>query len=168
MRVYVPVIVRGEEDKGVRLWEFGKEIYMQLLGIAEDEDYGDYTDITDGRDFTIDAVEDVIAGRKGIKCTLRIKPKTSPISDDSALVGKALNEQPDILAINRKYTYDQLKDVLQKWLSPEEETSTEATPTVASTEDEEDDFKVDDDFKDLGFDDGSVGGGGFDDDDDDF
>ena len=37
-----------------------------------------------------------------------------------------------------------------------------------AAKDEEDDFKVDDDFKDLGFDDGSVGGGGFDDDDDDF
>ena len=28
MRVFAPVVVRGEEDKGVRLWEFGKEIYM--------------------------------------------------------------------------------------------------------------------------------------------
>ena len=37
MRIFAPVIVRGEEEKGVRLWEFGKEIYMQLLGIAEDE-----------------------------------------------------------------------------------------------------------------------------------
>jgi hypothetical protein len=36
MRVFAPVVVRGEEEKGVRLWEFGKEIYMQLLGIAED------------------------------------------------------------------------------------------------------------------------------------
>src|SRR3972149_2139954 len=44
MRVFVPVIVRGEEDKGVRLWEFGKEVYMELLAIAEDEDVGDYTD----------------------------------------------------------------------------------------------------------------------------
>ena len=24
MRVFVPVIIRGEEDKGVRLWQFGK------------------------------------------------------------------------------------------------------------------------------------------------
>ena len=44
MRVFAPVIVRGEEDKGVRLWEFGKQVYMELLSIAEDEDVGDYTD----------------------------------------------------------------------------------------------------------------------------
>ncbi len=49
MRIFAPVIVRGEEDKGVRLWEFGKQVYMDLLSIAEDEDVGDYTDpITGG------------------------------------------------------------------------------------------------------------------------
>jgi hypothetical protein len=140
-RYFAPVIVRGEESMSVRLWEVGKLVNDQLMGIASDEDYGDFTDITDGRDFTVEAIEDVIAGRKGIKCTLRIKPKTSPISEDSALVGKALNEQPDILSINRKYTYDQLKDVLQKWLNPEEETTTESTPTVAATDDEDDFLK---------------------------
>jgi hypothetical protein len=111
------------------------------MGIASDEDYGDFTDITDGRDFTVEAIEDVIAGRKGIKCTLRPKPKSTPISDDAALVTKSLDEQTDILSINRKYSYDQLKDVLQKWLSPEDETTTEATPTVASTDDEDEFLK---------------------------
>jgi hypothetical protein len=53
MRVFAPVVVRGEEEKGVRLWEFGKEIYMQCLGIAEDEDYGDFTDISEGRDLQL-------------------------------------------------------------------------------------------------------------------
>ena len=79
MRVFAPVIVRGEEDKGVRMWEFGKEIYMQLLGIADDEDYGDYTDINEGRDFTLEAVMGDIGGRQGLKTSIRIKPKTSPL-----------------------------------------------------------------------------------------
>jgi len=56
MRVFAPVVVRGEEDKGVRLWEFGKEIYTQLMNIAMNEDYGDFTDIQDGRDFVIEDV----------------------------------------------------------------------------------------------------------------
>jgi hypothetical protein len=139
-RYFAAVIVRGEEHLGARLWEFGKLTNDQLLGIAADEDYGDYTDITDGRDFTIDAVEDVIAGRKGIKCNLRIKPKTSPISEDAALVEKVLNEQPDILAINRRYTYDALKDILTKWLNPEEEATATETPIASADVDEEDDF----------------------------
>jgi hypothetical protein len=139
-RYFAAVIVRGEEHLGARLWEFGKLTNDQLLGIAADDDYGDFTDITDGRDFTIDAVEDIIAGRKGIKCNLRIKPKTSPISEDAVVVEKVLNEQPDILAINRRYTYEALKDILTKWLNPEEEATATETPIASADADEEDDF----------------------------
>ena len=139
LRYFVPVLVRGEEAQGARLWEFGKLIYEQLLGIAADEDYGDFTDITDGRDFTIEAVEDVVAGRKGIKCNIRVKPKTSPISEDAAVVTKALEEQPDILGINKHYSFDELKDLLDKWLNPEDEADTEA-PIASKDEEEEDEF----------------------------
>ena len=139
-RFFAAVIVRGEEHLGARLWEFGKLTHDQLLGIAADDDYGDFTDITDGRDFTIEAVEDTVAGRKGIKCTLRPKVKSTPISEDGTLVEKALDEQPDILAINRKYTYEALKDVLTKWLNPEEEAAATETPIASKTEEDEDDF----------------------------
>jgi hypothetical protein len=139
-RFFAAVVVRGEEHMGARLWEFGKLTHDQLLGIAADEDYGDFTDITDGRDFTIEAVEDTVAGRKGIKCTLRPKVKSTPISEDATLVEKALDEQPDILSINRKYSYDQLKDILSKWLNPEEEAAATETPIASKTEDDEDDF----------------------------
>ena len=139
-RYFAAVVVRGEEHLGARLWEFGKLTHDQLLGIAADDDYGDFTDITDGRDFTIEATEDIIAGRKGIKCNIRVKPKTTPISEDAALVEKLLNEQPDILGINRKYTYDALKDILTKWLNPEEEAAATEAPIASKDEDEEDDF----------------------------
>ncbi len=136
LRYFAPVLVRGEEEKGARLWEFGKLIYEQLLGIADDEDYGDYTDITDGRDFTVDAIEDVVAGRKGIKCTLRVKPKTSAVSTDADLVAKVLEEQPDILSINKHYSFDELKDLLDRFLNPEEDTSVDSED-VTEKEDED-------------------------------
>ena len=138
-RFFAAVVVRGEEHLGARLWEFGKLTNDQLVGIAADDDYGDFTDITDGRDFTIEATEDIVAGRKGIKCNIRVKPKTTPISEDPALVEKLLDEQPDILGINRKYSYDALKDILTKWLNPEDEAATEA-PIASKDEEEEDDF----------------------------
>ena len=135
MRVFAPVIVRGEEEKGVRLWEFGKEIYMQLLGIAEDEDYGDYTDISEGRDFTVDVVKGDVGGRQGLKSSIRIKPKTTALSSDAALIQAFLKEQPTLLEIQRKMTYDALKEVLQNWLSPEE-------PEEGSIIDDEDEPEV--------------------------
>ena len=134
MRVFAPVVVRGEEDKGVRLWEFGKEIYMQLLGIAEDEDYGDFTDINDGRDFTVEAVMGDIGGRQGIKCSIRVKPKTSPLGTDKTQLKSWLTEQPNVLELQKKMTFEDLKSVLEKFLNPEAETEEEevATPAKAT------------------------------------
>ena len=120
MRVFAPVVVRGEEEKGVRLWEFGKEIYMQLLGIAEDEDYGDFTDINEGRDFTVDVVTGDIGGRQGLKSSIRVKPKTTPLNTDTETIKMWLEEQPNILELQRKMDFDALKEILQNWLNPEE------------------------------------------------
>jgi hypothetical protein len=131
MRIFAPVIIRGEEGAGVRLWEFGKEIYQQLLSIAMNEDYGDYTDIADGRDFTVTAVEAEVAGRKGIKCTLLPRGKTSALSNDAELVNKWLDEQPDVLAINKRHTYESLNEIFQKWANPDSEES-EETPVAES------------------------------------
>ncbi len=41
MRIFVPVVVRGEEAEGVKLWQFGKELYMDFLNLADNEDVGD-------------------------------------------------------------------------------------------------------------------------------
>jgi len=142
MRVFAPVVVRGEEEKGVRLWEFGKEIYMQLLGIAEDEDYGDFTDINEGRDFTVDVVTGDIGGRQGLKSSIRVKPKTTPLNTDTATIKVWLEEQPNILEIQRKMEFDALKEILQNWLNPEdEETDTveEEEETTNTVEDKDED-----------------------------
>ena len=135
LRVYAPVIVRGEEDKGVRLWEFGKEIYLQLLGIAEDEDYGDYTDVKDGRDFTVEAVMGDIGGRQGLKTSIRVKPKTTPLSDNKADLENWLENQPNVLEIQRKMEFDAMKEVLQNYLTP---TVEEAEVTTTEEDDDED------------------------------
>ena len=134
MRIFAPVIVRGEEDKGVRLWEFGKEIYMQLLGIADDEDYGDYTDINEGRDFTVEAVMGDIGGRQGLKSSIRIKPKTSPLSASKNDIELWLEAQPDILELQRKIEFDKMKELLQNWLNPED--ATEEVEEVDEVEEE--------------------------------
>lgn len=137
MRVFAPVVIRGEEDKGVRLWEFGKEIYMQLLGIAEDEDYGDFTDVNEGRDFTVDVVTGDIGGRQGLKSSIRVKPKTSKLSEDAEYVKNCLTDQPSILELQRKMDFDALKEILQNWLAPEEAEDDIDEEEVEETEIEE-------------------------------
>lgn len=138
MRVFVPVVVRGEETNGTRLWEFGMEIYKELLKLADDEDYGgDYTDVSGGRDFTLEVEKQNVMGREVNKVTsIRIKPKSSELSKDAQLVEKLLSEQPDILTLYKKHSYDELKTIVQKWLEPEAETPSEDTVAVDEEEDD--------------------------------
>jgi len=119
MRVFAPVIVRGEEDKGVRLFEFSKTIYMELLSIADDEDYGDFTDVAEGFDFVVNASK--VQDRPGFALSLRPKPKQTPLSEDASQITTWLENQPILLEERYKYTYDKLKEELQTFISGGEE-----------------------------------------------
>ena len=119
MRVFAPVIVRGEEDKGVRLFEFSKTIYMELLSIADDEDYGDFTDVAQGFDFVVNASK--VQDRPGFALSLRPKPKQSQLSSDASQIQTWLDNQPILLEERYKYTYEKLKEELQNFISGGEE-----------------------------------------------
>tara|TARA_R100000995_G_C3479016_1_gene122728 strand:+ start:92 stop:934 length:843 start_codon:yes stop_codon:yes gene_type:complete len=118
LRLFAPVVVRGEEDKGVRLFEFSKTIYMELLSIADDEDYGDFTDVVEGFDFVVNASK--VVDRPGFALSLRPKPKQTPLSEDANLVSTWLENQPKLLEERYKYTYEKLKDELQNFISGNE------------------------------------------------
>lgn len=116
LRIFAQVVVRGEEDMGPRIWEFGKEIYQELLGIMTDEDYGDITDITKGRDITVETISPEDSGKQYNTYTIRVKPKETKISEDSALVKSLLSEQKNIIDLIPKFSYDEMKQVLKRYL----------------------------------------------------
>ena len=120
MRVFAPVIVRGEESKGVRLWEFGKEVYMELLAIAEDEDVQDYTDPINGRDLTIEKLDAAAAGNSYGKTNIRVKTKITALSEDASQVENWLSNQPEVSTLFKKYDYETLKTNLLEFLNPGE------------------------------------------------
>ena len=119
-RIFAPVIVRGEEDKGVRLWQFGKTVYEELLALAVDEEIGDYTDITGGRDLTVETVGPESTGTPYNKSSVRVRLKTSALSEDSTTVETWLKEQPNPEELFKRYSFDEMKSALEKWLSPED------------------------------------------------
>ena len=122
-RIFIPVIVRGEEDKGVRLWQFGKLIYEDLLSMAMDDEIGDYTDIVNGRDFTLETVGPESTGTNYNKTSVRPRMKTTALSDDKEQVEKWLAEQPNPKEVFKRFTFDEMKSALVKWLSPEDNES---------------------------------------------
>jgi hypothetical protein len=119
LRVFAPVVVRGEEEKGVRLFEFSKTIYLELLSIADDEDYGDFSDVAEGFDFVVNASK--VQDRPGFALSLRPKPKQTPLSKDASQIEDWLENQPLLLEERYHYPYDKLKEELQKFLSDGED-----------------------------------------------
>ena len=129
MRIFAPVLVRGEEDKGVRFWEFGKMVYTELLGVMMDEDYGDITDIAAGRDITVEVIPAAETGKMFDTTTVCVKPVQSPLSTDGSAAEGYLDDQKDIKELFTKFSFDEMKDSLQKYLAPSEENETvEVTP----------------------------------------
>ena len=132
MRVFAPVIIRGEEEKGVRLWEFGKEVYQSLLSLAADEDIGDFTDIMEGRDMKVETVGPETTGTDYNKSRIMPALKTTPLCNDNDELTKWLEVQPDPASFSKKYTFDEIKQFLTEWLNPEEAEA----PTPQSAGDE--------------------------------
>jgi len=133
-RIFVPVVVRGEEDKGVRLWQFGKQVYEELLALAVDDEIGDYTDIVGGRDLTVDTVGPESTGTPYNKSSIRVRMKTSPLSEDASQVELWTSEQPNPKeGLFKVYSFDEMKSALEKWLSPEDEELSENAFPPATT-----------------------------------
>jgi hypothetical protein len=123
MRIFVPIIVRGEENEGVKLWQFGKELYMDFLNLADNEDVGDFTDVMNGRDITLTTVGPEVTGTNYNKTTIMPKVKETPLADDKATMNSLLENQPNPMEVFKRYSYDEMKQALQEWLTPEDEYS---------------------------------------------
>lgn len=151
MRTFVPIIVRGEEKEGTKFWGFGSDIYKELLGYLADPDYGDITDSEAGRDIIVTFSTPEEAGNTYGKIGIKVKPRESKITDDADLKTKILEDQPDIFDVYEQSTYDELKNVLKKWLENNTETDPDKNPTKI-TEDKIDigtTIDVDDELDDL-------------------
>ena len=120
-RVFAPVVVRGEEDKGVRLWGFGITIYKALLALAEDEDVGDFTDPFSGRDITVSSSK--AAGRQWATTSVRPRMKTSKLSDNDAQMKQWIDSIPDPDNLFELQSYEELSKIINDWLNGEDNES---------------------------------------------
>lgn len=80
-RFFSPVLVRGEEAEGIRVWGYGKQAYEKLLTIVLDPDYGDITDPDDGNDLKI--MYGKPAGASFPRTDIRPRPRKTVLCDDA-------------------------------------------------------------------------------------
>ena len=130
MRTFAPVIVRGKESEGVKFWGFGKTVYQELLGVIADPDYGDITDATNGRDIGIERQTPAEAGNQYGKTTVRVKPNQTSITEDSNQLQSIFDNQADLTELYTEPTYDELKEVLQNYLNPSDDSEVAQTTTT--------------------------------------
>lgn len=125
MRCYAPVVVRGEEEKGVRLWAFGKTVYQTLLNYMLDEDYGDITDPHEGRDVRVNCQKN--PGQQWATTDVRPRGKDSPLSEDSSKSKQWLDNIPDVNDLFELKSYEDLERIINEWLNADEEDSKETS-----------------------------------------
>ena len=121
VRYFAPVIVRGMEDEGVKIWQFGKELYSSFLQMAMDEEVGDYTDVASGRDIKLNTEGPEMTGTKYNRTTASPSMKVTPLDADASKVESWLSNQVDPQGVFKQVPYDEMKAALESWLTPEDD-----------------------------------------------
>ena len=116
MRAFAGVVVRGEEDKGVRIWSFGKTVYQEILNLMLDSDYGDIMDPKKGYDVKVSCEK--LAGKQFADTNVRPRPNPSHLNEDSAKVKEWLSNVPNLDDIYSEKSYDELTKILNDWINP--------------------------------------------------
>ena len=66
--------------------------------------------------------------------TVRVRTKSTPLSEDADKVKQWLENQPDPLTQFKRYSYDEMKEALLKHLNPEEEIKEQADQVEAKSD----------------------------------
>ena len=143
-RFFCPVIVRGEEEQGVKIWGFGRTVYETILNLILNPEYGDITDVDTGTDLTLNYGKP--AGASFPQTKITPKRKSSPLAPTAGEVSSMLETVPNMDDLFERKTPEQVQVILDKYLTGEadaEELSSETTQYSDNTS------SVDKAFKDL-------------------
>lgn len=129
-RYYSPVLVRGQESEGVRIWAYGKTAYETLLGYVLDPDYGDITDPQTGTDIKMTYT---LASGPGAfpKTTLQPRRRPSILCDDN--VGdcqELLDSVPVIDKLFERKTVEEVQSMLNDYLSSDHSAESSSSETT--------------------------------------
>ena len=128
-RYYSPILVRGKESEGVKVWAYGKQAYETLLGLVLDPDYGDITDPETGTDIVLNYS---IPGTPGSFPKTQLKPRRRPsiLCDDMVEACAHLLESiPDIGSLFDKKTTEEVQALLDEYLSTDNSSESNSSET---------------------------------------
>ena len=135
-RFFSPVLVRGQEEKGVRLWGFGKTAYKELLNLVLNPEYGDITGVHEGTDLVINYGKP--PGAQFPQTTIVPRRKSSPLAKTDDDIAGLLDSIPDFDEVfeSARKTPTEIQQMLDEYLLGEddaEDLSTETTKYETSS-----------------------------------
>ena len=133
-RFFSPVLVRGEENEGVKVWGFSKTVYENLLQLVLNPDYGDITDPHDGTDLVITYGK--APGAMYPNTIITARRKSSKLCDDKEMTKEVLETEIEWDALFERKTPDQVSQMLDEYLLGEDgaDSSDESTADNAGLE----------------------------------
>jgi hypothetical protein len=131
MRVFAPVVVRGEEEKGVRIWGFSKTTYESLLNIVLDPEYGDVTDPHTGTDIRLEYGKK--AGQMYPTTELRPMRKASKLSKTDKEIDTILETMPVFAEVFPETTTEDAQKLLDQTLEGSTTDTSEGTTKYGDT-----------------------------------
>jgi hypothetical protein len=145
-RIYTSVLIRGREEEGPKLWGFPGSILKYFFDMAQDPDWGDFTNPTSGRDVAVQLLPPHTTANPGNypRPAAKLKPVATPIFKDKDLIKELIASVPNYLELDPPVfefkSYDDLVDLVKKHYADEDEDGTTVSadsdlPTFDNTED---------------------------------
>jgi len=118
-RFFSPVLVRGEEDLGIRIWGYGKMAYEKLLTIVLDPDYGDVTDPENGNDLKL--MYGKLPGASFPRTDIRPRPRKTILCDDAVggdeRCAELLETIPDFDTLFDRKSTEEVQSILDQFMA---------------------------------------------------
>jgi hypothetical protein len=158
LRVYLPVVIRGEESQGTKLWGFSQTVEMELIEYIADPDWGDFTHPVSGYDISVRSIPPGKEGNNKPFPRIEHKPKPAKTAflpkaskeDIKKFVESIPNYFDDEQVFVRKST-SELEDILLRHTSGSVETETdieeETPPSRGDSVSDDLDAQLDEAFK---------------------
>jgi len=126
-RFFSPVVVRSEEEEGVRLWGYSKTVYENLLNLVLNPDYGDITDPENGTDLVINYGKK--AGQMFPSTDVQPRRRSSALAEDSS---KAREWMDTDIPYNSLFVTKSSEEVEEIWRKHREGVSSEEKQEVTA------------------------------------
>ena len=128
-RYFSPVVVRGSESDGVKVYGYGKQAYELLLGYILDPEYGDITDVKEGTDITITYTKPTKKGAYP-QTNMKMRRNTSSLLENKDSIPGLLQNMPDIDGLFTRHSTSEVNAILDSMLSGDKSAESRSRETT--------------------------------------